>query len=242
MSDALMTGRQTPLVSIVAAMSDNRVIGRGNRLPWHLPADLAHFKRLTLEKPIVMGRRTWESLPGLLPRRTHIVVTRDPSYRAEGCILVGSPQESIVAVGDAPEIMVIGGATLYRDMLPMARRMYLTRVAALLEGDVFFPDWDPSCWREVSREERHRDEHNHYDLTFLTLERVRVGDRRRSGDPTRPISAQPCPDPDPSAPSVNLRDCADWRDGRPLRQGAKKAFGERGTGQWSMISSALGLF
>jgi dihydrofolate reductase len=167
-----MTAR-TPLVSIIAAMADNRVIGRGNRLPWHLPADLAHFKRLTLKKPIVMGRRTWESLPGLLPQRTHIVVSRDSSYRAEGCILVGSPREAVAAAGDVSEVMVIGGAALYRDMLPLADRMYLTRVAALVDGDVFFPEWDPDCWREVAREERGRDERNRYDLTFLTLERIK---------------------------------------------------------------------
>lgn len=166
-----MTARQ-PLVSIVAAMSENRVIGRGNRLPWHLPADLAHFKRLTLNKPIVMGRRTWESLPGLLPQRTHIVVTRDVSYTARGCILAGSPQEAILAAGVAPEVMVVGGAGIYRDMLPLAGRMCLTLVAAVMEGDIFFPDWDPDCWREVAREERQHDERNHYDLTFLTLERT----------------------------------------------------------------------
>jgi len=160
-----------PLVSIIAAMSENRVIGRCGSLPWHLPADLALFKGLTLNKPILMGRRTWESLPGLLPQRTHIVVTRDPSYRAPGCILVGSPREALAAAASAPELMVIGGAELYRTMLPMARRMYLTLVAAVLEGDVYFPDWDPACWGEVAREERPRDERNRYDLTFLTLER-----------------------------------------------------------------------
>jgi len=165
-----MNARQ-PLVSIVAAMSENRVIGRGNRLPWHLPADLAHFKELTLNKPIVMGRRTWESLPGLLPQRTHIVVTRNPSYRAEDCILVGSLKEAITAAGSAPEVMVVGGAKLYRDMLPLALRMYLTIVGTALEGDVFFPDWNPACWHEVARVERRRDERNPYDLTFLTLER-----------------------------------------------------------------------
>lgn len=162
-----------PLVSIVAAMSENRIIGRGSRLPWHLPADLAHFKGLTLGKPIVMGRLTWESLPGLLPERTHIVVTRDPFYRADGCILAGSPEDAIAAAGDVSEIMVIGGAGLYRAMLPFASRMYLTRVDAVLEGDVSFPDWDPECWREIEREERQRDERNRYDLTFLTLERIR---------------------------------------------------------------------
>jgi dihydrofolate reductase len=167
-----MTDRQ-PLVSIVAAMSENRIIGCGNRLPWHLPADLAHFKELTLNKPILMGRRTWESLPGLLPQRTHIVVTRDRSYRAEGCVLAGSPDEAIAAAGSVPEVMVVGGAGLYRDMLPMAGRMYLTIVAAVVEGDVFFPDWDPACWRETAREERHRDERNCFDLSFLILERAR---------------------------------------------------------------------
>jgi dihydrofolate reductase len=161
-----------PLISIVAALSENRVIGLDNRLPWHLPADLAHFKALTLNKPIVMGRRTWESLPGMLPKRTHIVVTRDRSYRASGCILTGSPEEAVDAAGDAPEIMVVGGAALYRDMLPLARRMYLTRVVAFVEGDVFFPDWDPGAWRETDREERRRDDRNRYDLTFCVLERI----------------------------------------------------------------------
>ncbi|MCB2263032.1 MAG: dihydrofolate reductase [Candidatus Thiosymbion ectosymbiont of Robbea hypermnestra] len=161
-----------PLVSIIAAVAENRVIGRDNRLPWHLPADLAHFKRLTLNKPILMGRRTWESLPGPLPRRTHIVITRDPSYRAPGGIPAGSPREAIAAAGSVPELMVIGGAGIYRTLLPLARRMYLTRVAATPEGDVRFPDWDPAGWREVAREERRRDAHNRYDLTFLTLERI----------------------------------------------------------------------
>lgn len=151
-------------------MDENRVIGRGNRLPWHLPADLAHFKRLTLRKPIVMGRRTWESLPGLLPQRTHIVVTRDCSCLAEGCILVDSPREAIAVAGEVPEIMVIGGAALYREMLPLARRMYLTRVAAAVEGDVFFPEWDHARWRETRREVRRRDERNRYDLSFITME------------------------------------------------------------------------
>jgi len=166
-----MTTRR-PLVSIVAAMSENQVIGHRNRLPWHLPADLVRFKGLTLNKPIIMGRRTWESLPGPLPQRTHIVVTRNSSYKAQGCTLVGSPTEAIAAAGSAPELMVIGGAGIYRDMLPLARRMYLTLVAATLEGDAFFPDWDRTCWREITREERRHDAHNRYDLVFVTLERI----------------------------------------------------------------------
>jgi dihydrofolate reductase len=169
-----MTAGAAPIIAIVAAMSENRVIGRGNRLPWHLPADLVHFKRLTLNKPIVMGRRTWESLPGLLPHREHVVVTRDPDFRAPGCLVVSSPAAAVRAV-EAPEIMVVGGEQLYRAMLPMAQRMYLTLVAVRLQGDAFFPQWDPACWREVSREERARDENNENDLVFLTLERIRQG-------------------------------------------------------------------
>jgi len=154
-------------------MAENRVIGRGNRLPWHLPADLAHFKRLTLDKPIVMGRRTWESLPGLLPRRRHIVVTTDGGYRAEGALVVPSPEAALEAVTGELELMVVGGARLYRAMLPWARRLYLTLVHATLEGDTLFPEWEPGCWQETAREEHPCDERNPYALSFLTLERVR---------------------------------------------------------------------
>ena len=162
-----------PLIAIIAAIGENRVIGRGNRLPWHLPADLAHFKRLTLDKPIVMGRRTWESLPGPLPRRRHIVVTRQHGYTAEGCLVVRSIEAAVAAAAAAPELMVVGGASLYIEMLPLARRMYLTLVDARIEGDTFFPEWHPDCWRETQREERSHDTHNPYDLTFVTLERTR---------------------------------------------------------------------
>ncbi|MGA7980377.1 MAG: dihydrofolate reductase [Chromatiaceae bacterium] len=165
-------GSVSPLVSIAAAMTRDRVIGRKNQLPWHLPADLAHFRRITLDKPIVMGRRTWESLPGLLPRRTHIVVSRDRSYLAPGCLVVGSPDEAIAAASYAPEVVVVGGERLYRAMLPMASRMYLTLVAAKLAGDAYFPAWNPDEWRELTRELRPRDARNGYDLTFLTLERI----------------------------------------------------------------------
>ncbi len=160
-----------PTITLVAALARNRVIGLGNRLPWHLPADLAHFKRLTLDKPIVMGRRTWDSLPGLLPRRTHIVVSRDPSYRAAGALVVGSPAAAIAAAGAVPEVMVVGGAALYLSLLPSAERMELTLVEADLVGDVWFPEWDPDQWQELWRERRARDERNAYDLTFLRLER-----------------------------------------------------------------------
>ena len=160
-----------PLISLIAALADNRVIGKDNRLLWHLPADLQHFKMLTLDKPIVMGRKTWESLPGLLPRRTHIVISRNPDYRAEGCILVPSPEAAIRAAGAVPEVVVVGGEAIYRHLLPQADRMYLTLVHHTFEGDARFPQWDPAQWRESEREEFPADEKNPYDFSFVTLER-----------------------------------------------------------------------
>ena len=160
-----------PVISIIAAMDERRVIGRDNRLPWHLPADLAHFKRTTLDRPVVMGRRTWESLPGLLPRRRHIVITRNPAYEASGCTLAASPEAAIEAAGAEPEIFFIGGAALYKAAMPIARRLYLTFVHGRFAGDAFFPDWDPARWAEVSRTEHPRDDKNAFDLTFVVLER-----------------------------------------------------------------------
>jgi dihydrofolate reductase len=163
-----------PLLSIIAAMAENRVIGRDNALPWRLPADLAHFKRQTLDKPIVMGRRTWESLPGLLPRRRHVVITRDPTYQASGALVVHSIDEALAAASESPEVMVIGGADLYRQTLPLATRLYLTRVRAEVDGDAFFPEIDPTEWREVERVEHPADDANPFDLTFLTLQRAGI--------------------------------------------------------------------
>ncbi len=160
-----------PRIAIIAALARNRVIGRGNRLPWHLPDDLRHFKRLTLGRPIIMGRRTWESLPGLLPDRTHLVVTRDPSYRADGAVVVGSLDEALGAAG-GEEALVVGGAQLYALALPRASRLYLTLVDAEVEGDVFFPAIDPVAWRVVAREPHAADERHAYPFAFVTLERI----------------------------------------------------------------------
>jgi dihydrofolate reductase len=162
----------SPVISLIAALAENHVIGRDNRLPWHLPADLRHFKRLTLDKPILMGRNTWESLPGPLPRRTHIVVTRTPGYRAEGCILVASPEAGIAAAGDVAELMVVGGEALYRALLPRAERMYLTLVHARVPGDARFPQWDPHRWRQLSREDHPADARHTFAYSFVTLERI----------------------------------------------------------------------
>ena len=160
-----------PRIAIIAALASNRVIGRGNRLPWHLPDDLRHFKRLTLGRPIIMGRRTWESLPGLLPHRTHVVVTRDPDYRAQGAVVVRSLEEAVAAAG-GEEALVVGGAQLYALAMPRASRLYLTLVDAQVEGDAFFPEIDPAVWREVAREPHAADERHAYPFAFVTLERV----------------------------------------------------------------------
>ncbi len=159
------------IISIITAMASNGVIGRDNRLPWHLPADLQHFKSLTLGKPILMGRCTWESLPGLLPGRRHIVVTRNEGYLAPGAEVVHSVEEALAAVAGEPEIMIVGGSRFYAEMLPRADRLYLTLVDADVEGDARFPDIDWREWREVARQDHSADEKNAYDYTFVNLVR-----------------------------------------------------------------------
>ena len=164
---------ELPRVALIAALAENRVIGRANQLPWHLPADLAHFKRRTLDKTIIMGRRTWESLPGLLPRRRHIVVTRNPGYQAPGCLLAPTPEAALAIAGGEQEVMVIGGEALYRALLPRAGRLYLTLVDTWIEdGEAFFPPWSATEWREIAREDRAGDEANPFNLSFVSLERV----------------------------------------------------------------------
>lgn len=160
-----------PRISIIAAMAENRIIGRDNQLPWCLPADLRHFKALTIGKPIIMGRKTWESLPGLLPERPHIVVTSDSNYRAEGCTIVHSIDDALKTAGDESEVMIVGGAAFYEQMLPLADRIYLTLVHAQIEGDACFPEFDTTEWEEIEREEHGPDEKNAYAYSFITLAR-----------------------------------------------------------------------
>ncbi len=156
-------------------MAQGRVIGRANAMPWSLPADLAHFRRQTLDKPIIMGRRTWESLPGLLPRRRPIVVSADPAFRHRltNVEIAGSPQMALERAGSVPEVMIVGGASLYETFLPLADRMLLTLIDAEIEGDTYFPAWSAAAWRETARQQRLPDAANPYNLDFVTLERVR---------------------------------------------------------------------
>jgi len=159
-------------IAIVVAMAENRVIGCENRLPWHLPADLRHFKQLTLGKPVLMGRRTHESIGRPLPERTNIVVTRDRTYSAPGCIVAHSLESALESAAGCAEVMVIGGTELYRQLLPRADRIYLTLVHAGFEGDAFFPELEAGEWREVERTDYPADEKNCCPYSFLRLERL----------------------------------------------------------------------
>jgi dihydrofolate reductase len=170
------------VISLIWAMSENRVIGRGNKLPWHLPADLQHFKLLTLGKPIVMGRMTWESLPGVLPKRRHIVLSRDKTYVADGCTVVHSLEEALVVARGVPEVMVVGGAALYEAALPKADRLYLTLVHTEVDGDTYFPRFDLSDWRELEREPHSADKNNPYPYSFITLARENFSSHQVKGE------------------------------------------------------------
>lgn len=161
-----------PLISLIAAMADNRVIGIENRLPWKLPADMKWFRKHTLGKPVVIGRKTFESFGGrTLPDRTNIIITSDRSYRAAGAVVVHSIDEAIAAAGDVAELMIIGGASFYEQMLPRSDRFYLTLVHAEVEGDAWFPEFDMAEWEEVERHDYEADEDNAYPYSFLVLER-----------------------------------------------------------------------
>jgi dihydrofolate reductase len=159
-------------VSIVVAVARNGVIGRDNELPWRLPTDRKHFRRVTLGKPVIMGRLTYESVGKPLDRRTNIVVTRDRRYSAPGCRVVHSLAEALEAAQPADEVMVIGGAEIYAQALPAADRIYLTRVETDVEGDAFFPDLPPGEWREVESETLDADENHAHAMRFVTLVRV----------------------------------------------------------------------
>jgi dihydrofolate reductase len=142
-------------VSLIAAVAANRVIGKDNQLLWHLPEDMRHFRETTRGKPVIMGRRTWESLPDSfrpLPGRHNIVVSRNPAYQAPEATLAASLEEAILKAGDAAEVFVIGGAELYRQAMPLAHRLYLTEIEESFAGDVCFPEVLPNEWEEISRQ------------------------------------------------------------------------------------------
>jgi len=159
------------MLSLIVAAGENNEIGKGGKMPWHLPADLRHFKTVTMGKPVIMGRRTYESIGKPLPGRRNIVVTRDPAWQAEGCEVAHSLPEALMLAAGEPEIMLIGGGQLYREGLARAQRIYFTRVHGEFDADTFFPVLDRSQWYEVARESHPVDERNAYACTFQVMER-----------------------------------------------------------------------
>jgi dihydrofolate reductase len=142
-----------PILNVIAAMARNRVIGINNSLPWRLPADLQHFKALTMGHHIIMGRKTYESIGKPLPGRTTVIVTRAADYRVEGCLTATSIDAAIAACGEDPAVFFVGGAELYAQVLPRTDRLYLTEIQAEYDGDAHFPEFDRSAWQETARQE-----------------------------------------------------------------------------------------
>ena len=159
-------------VAIIVAMDKQGLIGRDNDLPWKLSADLKYFRRVTMGKPLVMGRNTHESIGRPLPGRKNIIVTSNTDYHVEGCTVVQSLEQALLACDDAEEVMVMGGASLYEQLLPQADRGYLTHVNVELEGDTWFPQWNKDQWQEISREDHEADEKNQYPYSFVVYDRV----------------------------------------------------------------------
>ncbi|MFE5323482.1 dihydrofolate reductase [Paenibacillus sp. NPDC056579] len=164
------------IISFIVAMDERRGIGVNNKLPWHLPADLAFFKRVTTGHTILMGRKTYESIGRPLPKRRNVVMTRDRGFAAEGCEMVHSVEEALERYGseaESGELFVIGGAEVFRMFMPHADKLYITEIAHTFEADTFLDPVDASEWRVLSREKGPRDEKNPYDYEFVIYERQR---------------------------------------------------------------------
>lgn len=162
------------IVSMIAAMAHNRVIGKNNKMPWHLPADLKHFKKITTGKSVIMGRLTYESIGKALPNRTNIVISRQSDYELADAKVACSCTEALELASDiCDEVMIIGGGTIYQAFLPHAQRLYLTHIDLNIEGDTQFPDYQQHAqWQEISKESFAKDEKNPHNLQFVTLQRV----------------------------------------------------------------------
>jgi len=160
------------LIAIIAAMDRNRLIGDGTRLPWRLAADMRRFRALTMGNPIIMGRRTHESIGKALPGRSNIVLSRNTGYRAPGCVVVADLERALGLCGDADSPMVIGGSQVYAQALARTQRMYLTLLEGSFHGDTWFPEFDHRQWREISREDHGRDADDPCAFSFVDLERI----------------------------------------------------------------------
>lgn len=158
------------IISMIAAMADNLIIGKDNQMPWHLPADFAWFKRCTMGKPVVMGRKTYDSIGRPLPGRLNIVISRDASLSIEGVTTVTSIEQALEAAGSVEEVMIIGGGAIYAACLPMANKLYVTHIEAEVEGDTQFPQWS-NDFKETYSEAYQADEKNAYNMRFTILEK-----------------------------------------------------------------------
>lgn len=158
-------------ISLIAAMSANRVIGNAGNIPWKLPADMKRFRALTMGKPVIMGRKTFESIGKALPGRLNIVMTRDASFHPQDCRVATSRDDALAIAGDATEAMIIGGEVIFKEFLPIANRIYLTVIDTEIKGDAFFPAIDMIEWHEITHEEYKPDEKNLYSYAFITLEK-----------------------------------------------------------------------
>lgn len=160
------------ILSMIVAHANGRVIGKDNQMPWHMPADLKYFKKVTLKKPVIMGRKTFESIGFPLPGRRNIVISRDKEYQADGIETVSSVAEALALAVDAEEIMVIGGGSIYKHCLAAAHRLYITEIDANVDGDTYFPNYNENdSWQCVQEDPQSADDKNTYDYNFKIYER-----------------------------------------------------------------------
>ena len=159
-----------PRINLIAAMARNRIIGLNNQMPWHLPADLKHFKAITMTHPVIMGRKTYQSIGKALPGRHNIVLSRDPELQLHDAEVVHDLQKAVNSC-DAEDIMIIGGANIYQQMLPKADRLYLTFIDVDINGDSYFPDWQQLGFHEIESVQHQADDKNPYAYRFVTLEK-----------------------------------------------------------------------
>lgn len=162
------------LISIIAAVAENNVIGKKNALPWYLPADLKHFKDTTMGHCIIMGQTTHESIGKALPGRTNIVLTFDENYKSEGCIVVTSIEEAlrVASAKGEGEAFIIGGASIYKQFMTLANKLYITSVHEKIDGDVVFPEIKSDVWKRISNEDHEKDEKNPFDYSFEVYTKV----------------------------------------------------------------------
>ncbi len=162
----------SPNLSLIVAMAANRTIGLNNTLPWRLPADLQHFKQLTMGHHMIMGRKTFESIGRLLPGRTSVIITRNPDFQCEGAIIANSLENAIAACPKNQPIFITGGGEIYKQALPLVSTMYITEVHADIEGDAFFPEFSQQEWQEISREQQTQTKPQALAYDFVTYQRI----------------------------------------------------------------------